>query len=391
MDGMENIAQLEEKLNKLHRQLNILYEISNAMHTTLELEEILYIILTSVTAHVGLGFNRAMLFLVNNKQGIVEGKMAIGPDTGEEANHIWKSIEENKLDLDDLISMFKLSGQALKSNFNQQIQNLRLPLDEKNYLLNIAILEELPLHIKPETINNYSNDPLVQILKTKELAIVPLKGKNKINGIIIADNIFTKKSISQADIHMLLMLANQAGLAIENSQLYEQAIIRSHTDSLTGLWNHGYFHQLLSGELEKRKINETALSLIFLDIDNFKIYNDRLGHQSGDGILKEIANLLSKYSRKMDYVARYGGEEFAIILPQADKKDALIIAERLRETIEKYPFANQEIMPNKKLTASLGIATLPDDTDTGSQLIKIADQRLYLAKDKGKNLTCFEG
>ena len=391
MDGMENIAQLEEKLNKLHRQLNILYEISNAMHTTLELEEILYIILTSVTAHVGLGFNRAMLFLVNNKQGIVEGKMAIGPDTGEEANHIWKSIEENKLDLDDLISMFKLSGQALKSNFNQQIQNLRLPLDEKNYLLNIAILEELPLHIKPETINNYSNDPLVQILKTKELAIVPLKGKNKINGIIIADNIFTKKSISQDDIHMLLMLANQAGLAIENSQLYEQAIIRSHTDSLTGLWNHGYFHQLLSGELEKRKINETALSLIFLDIDNFKIYNDRLGHQSGDGILKEIANLLSKYSRKMDYVARYGGEEFAIILPQADKKDALIIAERLRETIEKYPFANQEIMPNKKLTASLGIATLPDDTDTGSQLIKIADQRLYLAKDKGKNLTCFEG
>ncbi|MBL7130288.1 MAG: sensor domain-containing diguanylate cyclase [Candidatus Omnitrophica bacterium] len=388
---MENIAQLEEKLNKLHRQLNILYEISNAMHTTLELEEILYIILTSVTAHVGLGFNRAMLFLVNNKQGIVEGKMAIGPDTGEEANHIWKSIEENKLDLDDLISMFKLSGQALKSNFNQQIQNLRLPLDEKNYLLNIAILEELPLHIKPETINNYSNDPLVQILKTKELAIVPLKGKNKINGIIIADNIFTKKSISQDDIHMLLMLANQAGLAIENSQLYEQAIIRSHTDSLTGLWNHGYFHQLLSGELEKRKINETALSLIFLDIDNFKIYNDRLGHQSGDGILKEIANLLSKYSRKMDYVARYGGEEFAIILPQADKKDALIIAERLRETIEKYPFANQEIMPNKKLTASLGIATLPDDTDTGSQLIKIADQRLYLAKDKGKNLTCFEG
>jgi len=216
---------------------------------------------------------------------------------------------------------------------------------------------------------------------------VPLRTKDKVNGVCIADNIFTKRPISQDDLRMLLMLANQAGLAIENSQLYEQAIIRSHIDSLTGLWNHGYFHHLLQTEIEKARINKTLLSLIMLDMDNFKIYNDNLGHQTGDKILKELADLLSNYSRKMDWVARYGGEEFAIILPQTNKKEAIIIGERLRQIIFEHPFTQEEILPNKKLTASLGIATFPDDASTSSELLTIADQRLYTAKNKGKNIT----
>jgi len=186
------------------------------------------------------------------------------------------------------------------------------------------------------------------------------------------------------------MLANQAGLAIENSQLFEQAIVRGHTDSLTGLWDHGYFHHLLQTEIEKSKINKNALSLIMLDMDNFKIYNDNLGHQSGDKILKELADLLSDYSRKIDWVARYGGEEFAIILPQTDKKEAMIIAERLHQIIYEHSFAQEEILPNKKLTASFGVATLPDDAKNSSEIISVADQRLYVAKSKGKNTICCE-
>jgi diguanylate cyclase (GGDEF)-like protein len=225
-------------------------------------------------------------------------------------------------------------------------------------------------------------------LKSDELVVVPLKAKDKVNGIILADNFITKKPITKDDLRMLIMLANQAGLAIENSQLYEKTVIRAHLDSLTNLWNHGYFQYLLGVELEKAKATLTQLSLIMLDLDDFKIYNDSLGHQAGDNILKEIATLLKNQSRKMDYVCRYGGEEFAIILPYTDKKEAYLIAERLRENIAKHPFVHQEILPNKVLTASLGLTSYPNDGATTSDLLSYADKALYEAKAKGKNNTC---
>ena len=133
---------------------------------------------------------------------------------------------------------------------------------------------------------------------------------------------------------MLIMLANQAGLAIENSQLYEKTLVMPPTDSLTELWNHGYFQYLLRVKLESAKAQlRPLLSLIMLDIDDFKIYNDTLGHQAGDTDIKEdSAALFKNQSRKMDFVCRYGGEEFAIILPYTDKKEAYLIAERLRRT-----------------------------------------------------------
>jgi diguanylate cyclase (GGDEF)-like protein len=385
---MEEMAQLRDELNRARTELNILYEISNAMRTTLKLDEVLYIILTGVTAHAGLGFNRAMLFLVNEKDSLIEGKMGIGPDTGEEAGHIWKQIEQQRMDLDDLVNVFKISKSTLESKFNQQVKRLKLPLNEKNNLLSIAVLEGVPLHLTPQSIDNYRSDPIIDVLKTHEAAIVPLRAKDRVNGVVIADNIFTRQPISQDNLRMLIMLANQAGLAIENSHLYEQAIIRSHTDSLTNLWDHGYFHYLLKSEIEKARIGKTHLSLIMLDMDYFKIYNDTLGHQAGDKILKELARLLSNYSRKMDWVARYGGEEFSIILPQTNKREAIIIAERLRQIIAEHPFAQEEILPSKKLTASLGVATFPEDAEKSSVLINTADQRLYIAKDKGKNTTC---
>ncbi len=380
--------KLQHEINKTKAELNVLYEISNAMRTTLKLEEILYIILTGVTAHTGLGFNRAMLFLVNKKKAILEGKLGIGPNTEEEATLIWKRIEDNKMGLDDLVNAFKFSDTVLESKFNHQVKQLKLPLKETDNLLGLAVLEGMPLHLTPQTIKNYSSDPLISILKTQEAVIVPLKAKDDINGVIVADNIFTKHPISGDTLRIFIMLANQAGLAIENSQLYEQAIIRSHTDSLTNLWNHGYFHQLLKTEIRKSKIENVNLSLIMIDMDNFKIYNDKLGHQAGDKVLKQLSNLLRDYSRKMDFIARYGGEEFAIILPHANTKEALFISERLRQKISSHPFNNKEIMPKEQLTASLGVATFPEDAQTTSGLIAIADKRLYAAKENGKNRIC---
>jgi len=386
---MEEALKIQKDLERTRIELAILYEISNAMRTTLKLDEILYIILTGVTAHTGLGFNRALLFLVNEKDSLIEGKMGIGPESGEEANRIWTNIEQAQMDLDDLIGIYKISSHIAASGLSKQVRNLKFPLSEKNAgLLALAVLEGMPLHLTGETIQNYSSDPVVQFLKSEELVLAPLKAKDKVNGIILADNFFTKEPITKDDIRMLIMLANQAGLAIENSQLYEKTELRAHSDYLTEVWNHGYFQYLLQTETERAKATQTPLSIIMLDIDDFKVYNDALGHQAGDQILKELASLLKRQSRKMDFVCRYGGEEFTIILPQTDKREAFLIAERLRENVKNHPFTQEEVLPNKKLTISVGLATFPQDGTSSSGILHSSDKALYQAKHKGKNNTC---
>jgi len=386
---MEELNKLKVELERTKIELGILYEISNAMRTTLKLDEILYIILTGVTAHTGLGFNRAMLFLVNEKDKIIEGKMGIGPENGEEANIAWTKIEEEKMDLDDLINAFKNSRSVLESGFNRQVRNLKVSMQDKDENpLSLAVLEGIPLHLTSQTIKKYQHSPVIKILESNELLLIPLKAKDRVNGIIIADNFITKDPITKDDIRMLTMLANQAGLAIENSQLFELTAERAHSDYLTNLWNHGYFQYLLQAEMEKAKATKTKLSLVTVDIDNFKVYNDTLGHQAGDKILRDLAQLLRNQSRKMDHVCRYGGEEFTIILPQTEQKEAYMIAERLRVDIQNYPFLNEEIFPNKTLTVSVGIATFPENGLLPAELITSSDKSLYKAKNQGKNTTC---
>jgi len=385
---MEELNKLKVELERTKIELKILYEVSNAMRTTLKLDEIFYIILTGVTAHTGLGFNRAILFLVNEKERLIEGKMGIGPENGEEANIAWTKIEEEKMDLEDLINAFKNSDAVLESGFNRQVRNLKVSLlDKSENPLSLAVLEGMPLHLTGQTILKYQNSPVIKILGSSELLLIPLKAKNRVNGIIVADNFITNAPITKDDIRMLTMLANQAGLAIENSQLFELTAEHAHSDYLTNLWNHGYFQFLLQTELEKAKATKSSLTLMMIDIDDFKIYNDTLGHQAGDKILKTLAGLLRNQSRKMDQVCRYGGEEFTIILPHTDKKEAFLIAERIRTDIQKYPFLNEEIFPHQQLTVSLGIATFPENGLLAADLITASDKALYRAKNKGKNNT----
>ena len=384
---MRQVAQ--EALTVARNELNLLYEISNAMRTTLHLDEILYIILTAVTSHAGLGFNRAMLFLVNEKDSTLEGKMGIGPDTGEEANAIWKSIEAQKMTLDDLINNYKSTAPLGKSQLNRFVKSICVPLkDEEGGVLAMTLSDGMPLHIKADSGPSLTRDRLIDALKPEEFVTIPLKAKDKIIGVLFADNPYTHKPITRDDIRILSMFANQAGLAIENSQLYEQTLIKSHTDSLTGLWNHGYFQYRMNEELNCAKETKQHLSIIMADLDNFKIYNDTIGHQEGDKILREVAKILGVSARKQDSLYRYGGEEFAVLLLHTSKTEAYSIAERIRQAIEKYHFLNEEIFPHKKLTLSLGIATFPDDASLKDKLLEHADKSLYDAKRQGKNRIC---
>lgn len=218
----------------------------------------------------------------------------------------------------------------------------------------------------------------------KSILAVPIIVKEKTIGVVV---VTSKKNFyfSKREVSFLLALANQAGIAIENAQLYGMMEYCATTDGLTGLYNHRYFQGRLEEEITRAKRTESKLSLLMLDIDHFKSYNDQNGHPQGDEILKAIAEVLNRNVRSIDIVSRYGGEEFAIILPEITGENALSVAERIRESVENTNFFGSENQPNKRLTVSIGIAIYPVDAMSKEDLIKKADQALYQAKYQGRN------
>jgi len=379
---MDNIEKhLEDELQKARSELAMLHEIGNAMRTTLNLEEILYIILTGATSHVGLSFNRAMLFLVNEKENRLEGKMGIGPDSVEDAAKIWAYIEKSKIGLDELIDMHPQLEHLKKSKLNQVVKSMKIPVSEGSGIIALTVIEGIPFIINAKDAKKNLDNESSHLLQLEDFVTVPLKAKDKVIGVLLADNKFDKKPITQDDVRMLTMFTNQAGMAIENSKLYEKTLVLSNSDSLTGLWHHGYFQYILGEEIKKASLSKSHFTLLMIDIDNFKIFNDTYGHQAGDAMLREISRIIKESSRKIDIIARYGGEEFSIILPATKKEEALILSERLRKTIEDAPSLNH-------ITISIGIASFPEDGIDKESLISKADKKLYEAKRTGKNKIC---
>lgn len=172
---------------------------------------------------------------------------------------------------------------------------------------------------------------------------------------------------------------SQRNTFIERDQLAALAL----TDPITDLWNHRFFQDQLKAEVERARRHQRELSLIMIDIDHFKMWNDQCGHPAGDALLREVAALLLKGVRNIDWVARYGGDEFAIILPETKVEDAFDIAERLRKNFEQAATSKS----STKLTLSLGIASLPSHALSPQDLIQAADQTLYKSKSEGRNQT----
>ena len=159
------------------------------------------------------------------------------------------------------------------------------------------------------------------------------------------------------------------------------------TDGLTGVYNHRSFQERLSQEIARADRYSRPLSVLMIDVDHFKVYNDTYGHPQGDIVLQDLARLLQEMSRTSDTVARWGGEEFAIILPETDSVGAQKIGQRLCEQVERYPFPGQELMPGGTLTISIGVATYAS-ASSKEALLQGADTALYTAKREGRNRVC---
>jgi diguanylate cyclase (GGDEF)-like protein len=217
-----------------------------------------------------------------------------------------------------------------------------------------------------------------------ELA-VPMLSHGRVIGAINAESRSVGR-FTERDQKLVSILAASAAMAVENARLHKQVSDLAVIDELTGINNFRYFMERLAEEKRRSERYNLPLSLIMIDIDWFKQTNDTYGHEVGNIILKELVEVIKECIRDTDRACRYGGEEFILILPQTDAMDAEVIAERIRDRVDRHEFGGYGGAPKLHVTVSIGITSYPDNGLSTDELIGAVDSALYRAKGEGKNL-----
>jgi diguanylate cyclase (GGDEF)-like protein/putative nucleotidyltransferase with HDIG domain len=208
----------------------------------------------------------------------------------------------------------------------------------------------------------------------------PIKSRGRLIGILALGKKRSNGLYLSEDIELIKSMASQAGIIIDNARVHAEAVTWAHTDGLTELYNHRHFHERLDQEIARGSRFGSVFSLVMLDLDHFKQFNDNYGHLTGDDVLRRVGQCIQSSIRSIDMAFRYGGEEFTVILPGTKLGDAFKAAERIRNTIEAK--ASPGTVP---VTASLGVSTWPIDGMTKQDIIGRADAALYQAKQAGRN------
>lgn len=336
-------AQLTEEATNQSKELTVSFTIARSLISTLELDDVL----------------REILGVIANTFGYMSCAVLL-TDEKKERLHIKAS-----------------HGYPRSTQYIMRAQRLKSGKE--------GICAHVASTGKPYYASDVSKDPYYVIGKksVKSEAAVPLRIKDEVIGVL---DIESEKldAFSERDLRMFSVFASQAAIAIENDRLYNEIKSLSLTDSLTRVANRRHFDLMLSSEFRKAKGYSRPLSLVMIDLDDFRSFNDRYGHLAGDKILIHISNILIKNVRDTDFVARYGGEEFTIILPETSNTLAMKVSERIRNSVEKNVL-NIEGVGKKKMTISIGVASFPDNADTTTELVDSADRALYRAKQMGKN------
>jgi len=271
----------------------------------------------------------------------------------------------------------------------------RNEIDSNDNSLSLTIkpekLHEILTHNKPLIINSkkaadqyfiHSHTDSFKPLQSGIL--VPLVHSGKANGLL---NIFSCNVHNYSNDILNQMESIGQIMARSVSNLMEHTSLRrmATVDGLTNIFNRRFFTEHINKEYQRARRYKANLSLIMIDIDYFKHYNDTNGHLAGDKVLANVADILKKSVREADLVARYGGEEFVVILPETDLSNGKFVAEKIRQAIEQTHFKNQAAQPGRNLTISLGFATVNEKITSAEELINLADKALYRAKEAGRN------
>ncbi len=217
---------------------------------------------------------------------------------------------------------------------------------------------------------------------------IPLIVDDKVLGVLNVETT-SERVLQPYDLNLLRSLGSQIAMTIAHASYVAKVEKQAITDGLTGLYNYRYFRAMLEQEFKRAIRYNRPLTMLMIDIDYFKHYNDTNGHRMGDEVLSVVAALLKQACRDVDFLVRYGGEEFAVLLPETSIDEAYVVAERMRSSIADYPFPNSHSQPGGKLTVSIGISGFPGDAHSNVELVDYADAALYSAKRLSRNRICF--
>jgi two-component system, cell cycle response regulator len=219
----------------------------------------------------------------------------------------------------------------------------------------------------------------------RDALIIRVGGKSRTQGVVALFNNRNERLSEEMPLQGVTFLLQQSSRAIENASRFSAARNLANIDELTGLFNYRYLETALDREIKRAERYRSSLSVVFLDLDQFKDINDKHGHLVGSKVLKEVGLLIKSLVREVDTVIRYGGDEYTIILVESTNVGAARVAERIRHGVEKHRFLTDEGY-DIRITASLGYACYPDDSKTYAELLEMADQAMYRGKFSGKNV-----
>ncbi len=344
------IERTNRTLERLVKDLSLIYEIGQEVNSMIDLDKLYENIADTLKKY--LKINEFAILVFNESKDKLSVKVASG---------------------------FKDNEAIMRTEFKrgEGISGLVADTGRRIYVKDTSI-EKRYLHYKGEQKSEKSSFLSAPLLFKREILGVINFGRPGVN------------AFSFTDIKMLTLVAGHVALAIANAKLYTRTRELSVKDELTQVYNRRHFQQMLQIEWKRAVRFYRDLSLVMIDVDHFKHYNDTFGHLQGDVVLKQIGQILQKNLREVDTVARFGGEEFVLLLPDTDKHGAIAVAEKVRRLVEQHHFTTEERTPTRQITLSAGISTYPDDVSEMDDLIDHADIALYRAKREGRNrVVCF--
>lgn len=341
---IERHKLLTEALNKKISRYFTLKGLIEALSSTLHLEEIAGIVAENTFKIIGKS-DTCLLFLIDQEShqlGLVSSKTS-----------------------DSSLKIKSKKGDIFDNWVVKQRQGLLVLDAKKDFRFNIGEID-------------YQRD-------FRSIIASPVCSENKITGVLRLDSM-QPDNYSPDDLRLLNVISNLAAISIQNALLFKKTEELAIRDGLTGLFVKRHFLQMYEEEYQRALRANYPLSMLMIDIDLFKNYNDKFGHTAGDIVLKRVASILNSIVREEDLIARYGGEEFVVALPKTTKKEATLIAEKLRVIIESEIF----LLRREKtvVTVSIGVANFPADVRGKEDLIREADLCLLKAKREGRNRVC---
>jgi diguanylate cyclase (GGDEF)-like protein len=354
-------AQIEE-LSQRNREraetLNQILEISNDLKKNRTLDDLFPSIASAVAK--GLGFQQVLLSLYDRERNV------FSPRAHHGLEETWPTIHQRDVPAEEITKHWTERNRVSKS-FHVRDRSARDPGTGVSGVRRVVTAGD----------GGWQTD---------ELLWIPLYAGDRLLGCFSVDDPKNGASPTVETIRSLEIFANQAVSAIESARSYNEAREQSIRDSLTGAYNHRHFQEVLQRELGRAERLGRPLTVVMLDIDDFKSINDRYGHPVGDAILQGIVSEIRNEVRgDMDLLARYGGDEFALVLPETPASEALLVAERVRRRVYERLFRMPDSREVLRSTVSIGLATYPNDSTEKRDLVEKADAALYRAKHGGKN------